>query len=51
MPAQNSEYPLLTPFWDKHNMGDRLTAFHRGQLVVNHALLGGQRQISILPEH
>jgi hypothetical protein len=26
-------------------------AFHRGEMVANHALLAGQHQLCVLPEH
>jgi transposase len=44
-------FQLIGQSVELQRQGDRLLAFHRGELVANHALLAGQHQVSVLPEH
>ena len=44
-------FPLIGQTVDVHRQDDQLQIFHRGQLVVTHAVLPGQHQLRILPEH
>ena len=44
-------FQLIGQSVELQRQGDRLLAFHRGELVANHALLAGQHQLSVLPEH
>ena len=44
-------FQLIGQSVELQRQGDRLLAFHRGELVANHALLSGQHQLSVLPEH
>ncbi len=44
-------FGLIGQSVELQRQGDRLLAFHRGELVADHALLLGQHQLSVLPEH
>lgn len=44
-------FPLIGQTVDVHRQDDQLQIFHRGQLIVTHAILPGQHQLRILPEH
>jgi transposase len=44
-------FTLIGQTVEVHRQDGQLQIFHRGQLVVTHALLPGQHQLHILPEH
>jgi hypothetical protein len=44
-------FPLIGQIVEVHRQDGQLQIFHRGQLVVRHAVLPGQHQLRILPEH
>ncbi len=44
-------FPLIGQTVEVHRQDGQLQIFHRGQLVVTHAVLPGPHQLRILPEH